>query len=93
MLVRKLTKIGKSFGIILPREVLRLAEIDESTELALGVERGKIVLSRFEAETFDPFALLRRHIPRKLSDKQVGEIIDRAVRRIRHAASAKRRHR
>ena len=92
MLVRKLAKIGKSWGIILPREVLKLAEIDQAAELALRVDQGKIVLSRLDSEISDPFVLLRRRIPRKLTDKQVGKIIDQAIRRVRHAASAKRSH-
>jgi len=93
MLVRKLAKIGKSWGIILPREVLKLAEIDQAAELALRVDQGKIVLSRLDSEISDPFVLLRRRIPRKLTDKQVGKIIDQAIRRVRHAAAAQRSHR
>jgi hypothetical protein len=45
------------------------------------------------AEGSDPFALLRRRIPGQLTDQQVGKLIDQAIRRIRHAASAKRSHR
>jgi len=92
MLVRKLSKIGKSWGIILPRDILELAEINETTELALRADQGKIVLSRLGAEGSDPFALLRRRIPGQLTDQQVGKLIDQAIRRTRHAASAKRSH-
>ena len=89
-LVRKLAKIGKSWGIILPREVLKAAEIDRTETLKLRADRGKIVLSRLADKSSDPFALLRRRIPRKLTDKQVGKILDQSLRRVRHAASAQR---
>ena len=92
MLVRKLAKIGKSWGIILPQDILEVAEINETTKLALRADQGKIVLSRLGAEGSDPFALLRRRIPGQLTDQQVGKIIDQAIRRIRRAASAKRSH-
>ena len=89
-LVRKLAKIGKNWGVILPREVLEAAEIDRTTKLTLRADRGKIVLSRLSSESSDPFALLRRRIPRNLSDKRVSKILDESLRRVRHAASAQR---
>ncbi|MBI3302311.1 MAG: AbrB/MazE/SpoVT family DNA-binding domain-containing protein [Deltaproteobacteria bacterium] len=93
MLVSKLAKIGKSWGVILPREVLEEAEIDQTATFELRVDQGKIVLSRLGAEISDPFALLRRGIPRQVTDKQVGKILDHALRRVRHAAAAQRSHR
>ncbi|MBI3949987.1 MAG: hypothetical protein HY314_05985 [Acidobacteria bacterium] len=39
----------------------------------------------------DPFALLRENIPATLSDKQVGETIDQALRRIRHTTPQRHR--
>jgi hypothetical protein len=88
VVVSKLTKIGKGWGIILPREALEGADLNRTTTLALQVEHGKIVVSRLDATTADPFAQLRRRIPRTLTDKQVGKILDQALRRVRYATSA-----
>jgi antitoxin component of MazEF toxin-antitoxin module len=91
--VSKLAKIGKGWGIILPREALEGADLNRATTLALRVEHGKIVVSRLNATTADPFTPLRRRIPRTLTDKQVGKILDQALRRVRHATPAQRRYR
>lgn len=92
-LVRKLAKIGKSWGLILPREALEAAEIDPAATLALRVDPGKIVLSRLDGDDSDPFEPLRRRIPRKLTDKQVGKILEQSLRRVRHAVSTPRSYR
>lgn len=89
-LVRKLAKIGKNWGIILPREVLEAAEIDWTTKLTLRADRGKIVLARLPSESSDPFTLLRRRIPRSLSDKKVSKILARSLRRVRQSATSQR---
>lgn len=91
MRVSKLTKIGKRWGVILPREVLEEAAIDQTAPVALRVEQGTIVLSPLGDDSSDPFALLRRRLPRRLTDKQVEKTLDHALRRVRHATSTQRR--
>ncbi|MBI2083069.1 MAG: AbrB/MazE/SpoVT family DNA-binding domain-containing protein [Deltaproteobacteria bacterium] len=41
---RKLTKIGNSYGLILPKEVLRLSGIDPKAGCRVAVEKERIII-------------------------------------------------
>ena len=43
-IVKKLTKIGNSYGVILPKEVLTEAGIDEQAEVEVAVRDGEVVV-------------------------------------------------
>lgn len=43
-LVKKLTRIGNSLGVILPTEILRMAGIDDDSEVEISAGENQIVL-------------------------------------------------
>ncbi len=43
-LVKKLTKIGNSYGVILPAEILKIAGIEPEDECELEVEKDGVLL-------------------------------------------------
>ncbi|MBI3540672.1 MAG: AbrB/MazE/SpoVT family DNA-binding domain-containing protein [Deltaproteobacteria bacterium] len=43
-LVKKLTKIGNSLGIILPTEILRVAGMDTDSEVEISVKDNEVLL-------------------------------------------------
>ena len=45
---RKVTKIGNSFGITLPNELLRLVGLEQGDDVHVEVNDGKIVLRKKE---------------------------------------------
>jgi len=70
-----------------------IKEIDSLGSEEKGVLIRTLFAKGLVTPYVDPFALLRENIPATLSDKQVGETVDQALRRIRHTTSAPRRHR
>ncbi len=46
MHMTKLTKVGNSTGVTIPREVLAAASLDRGDEVSLQVRDGKIEISR-----------------------------------------------
>jgi hypothetical protein len=55
-------------------------------------ERGRLIQALFAkgliTPKVDPFALLRENLPKDLSEKKIGEILDDALHRVRHAGAS-----
>jgi antitoxin component of MazEF toxin-antitoxin module len=43
-LIKKLTKIGNSWGVILPTDLLKVVGIEDSSEVEISVKENQIVL-------------------------------------------------
>jgi hypothetical protein len=75
----------------------RVQQIIQEIDGLGSKEKGLLIQALFAkglVTTYvDPFALLRGSIPANLSDKQVGEILGQALRRLRHPTAAQRSHR
>ncbi len=67
------------------QEIAQLGPKEKGVLLATLLSQGGI--------TTDPFALVRASIPKHLSDREVGEIFDQALRRLRHPTAAARGNR
>lgn len=50
--VKKLTKIGNSYGVILPREYLEEIGIDEKAEVEVEVKGGEVTLRPARLEDY-----------------------------------------
>lgn len=48
--VKKLTKIGNSYGVILPKEILKEVGIDPTKNCKISVQAGHITLAPDESE-------------------------------------------
>lgn len=50
-LIKKLTKIGNSWGVLLPLEVMKMAGIETNSELELQVAEEGLLLSPVNADS------------------------------------------
>ena len=69
-LIKKLTKIGNSYGVILPSEVLKLAGMEFDSELDVTVEKEGV--------------LIRPRKFQDKRDKRVMEAMARFIKKYRH---------
>ena len=58
-------------------------------------EKGALIKALFTQGgiAIDPFALVRASIPKEVTDREVKEILDQALRRLRHPTAAARGNR
>ena len=69
-LVKKLTKIGNSWGVILPADVLKVAQMDPTTECEIRVEKEGI--------------LLKPHFKKDREDQRVMKAMARFIKKYRN---------
>jgi putative addiction module antidote len=69
-LVKKLTKIGNSWGVILPAEVLKISGLEPTGECEIEVDRKGV--------------LLRPHLKENKKDKKVIEAMSRFIKKYRN---------
>lgn len=48
-MVRKIVRIGNSYGIVIPQTVLKLANLRQEHKLDLKIEKNKLILSPLKA--------------------------------------------